>query len=61
MTDEELWNYIDSKEKPAPKKEIEIEDNEFYKWINETKTTKPTTIQKTKVQNYIHSKCWLDI
>lgn len=49
MTDEELWNYIDSKEKPAPKKEIEIEDNEFYKWINETKTTKPTTIQKTKV------------
>lgn len=54
MTDEELWQYISKKEKPAPKKEIEIEqeeyNKEFFNWINENTPSTSTILQgETKI------------
>ena len=46
MTDQELWDYIDSKEKPAPQKEIEANPNselynkEFHEWVKQQKNYK---------------------
>jgi len=46
MSNEELWDYIESKDKSSPKKEIkanpnsELYNKEFHEWVKEQKNYK---------------------